>query len=422
MKIERLFAREILDSRGNPTVEVDCFLDGGGFGRFAVPSGASTGEHEALELRDGGERYGGKGVQQAVRNINEKMNENLAKKEFPTQEKLDARLIELDGTANKSNLGANAMLGVSLAFSRACANKKEMPLYRYLGGEDACLLPTPMMNVVNGGAHADNALMVQEIMILPWGAPTFSEAVRYGAETFHALKSILKSKGMATAVGDEGGFAPDFSNMDEALDAVSSAIEMAGYRVGDDIAFAIDAAASEFYDADKKSYEIERGEKIELDACLEYWAHQVSTRPIVSLEDPLDENDWAGWKQLTASIGDKIQIVGDDLFVTNACLVNKGVDKGAANALLVKVNQIGTLTETLEAMDVAKNAGFGRVMSHRSGETEDSTIADLAVATGCGQIKTGSLCRSDRMAKYNQLLRIEGELGVCAEFAGKNPY
>ena len=420
VKVSHLVAREILDSRGNPTVEVDLQVDGGKMGRFAVPSGASTGEHEALEMRDGRDRYLGKGVQQAVRNVNNVISGAILNRSFESQEALDEALIQLDGTPNKSSLGANAILGVSLAFAKACALQSGLPLYQFLGGENANLLPTPMMNVINGGAHADNALMVQEIMIVPWGAPSFSEALRYGAEVFHTLKSTLKSKGSVTAVGDEGGFAPDFKTLDEALDTVSSAIEQAGFRLGDDIVFALDAAASEFYDSKEKTYELEPGKYSDLSACLDFWASQVKARPIVSLEDPLDENDWEGWSELTKGLGGQIQIVGDDLFVTNPQLVQKGIEIAAANAVLVKINQIGTLTETLRAMDIAKNGNMGRVMSHRSGETEDSTIADLAVATSCGQIKTGSLCRSDRVAKYNQLLRIEGALGETARFAGKD--
>ncbi len=414
-----IHAREILDSRGNPTVEVEVLLDDGAAGRFAVPSGASTGRHEAHERRDGdAARYGGKGVLAAVEAVNGEIFDALAGFDADEQEAIDRTLVDLDGTPNKARLGANAVLGVSLAVAKAAAVASEQPLYRYIGGTHARTLPVPMMNVINGGAHANNALDIQEFMIVPVGAETLAEAVRAGAEVFQALRRQLDEGGHSTAVGDEGGFAPDFKNADAAFGAIAKAIEAAGYRPGDDIALALDAAASEFF-ADGK-YEL-KGEGKTLDAaaltaCYEDLAGRY---PIVSIEDGMAEDDWDGWQALTAALGSRLQIVGDDIFVTSPARLAEGVAKGVANAILIKINQIGTLSETLETVEKAHRAGYAAVMSHRSGETEDATIADLAVATNCGQIKTGSLSRSDRLAKYNQLMRIEEELARAARYAGR---
>ncbi len=414
-----IHAREILDSRGNPTVEVEVLLDDGAAGRFAVPSGASTGRHEAHERRDGdAARYGGKGVLAAVEAVNGEIFDALAGFDADEQEAIDRTLVDLDGTPNKARLGANAVLGVSLAVAKAAAVASEQPLYRYIGGTHARTLPVPMMNVINGGAHANNALDIQEFMIVPVGAETLAEAVRAGAEVFQALRRQLDEGGHSTAVGDEGGFAPDFKNADAALGAITKAVEAAGYRPGDDIALALDAAASEFF-ADGK-YEL-KGEGKTLDAaaltaCYEDLAGRY---PIVSIEDGMAEDDWDGWQALTAALGSRLQLVGDDVFVTSPARLAAGVAKGVANAILIKINQIGTLSETLETVEKAHRAGYAAVMSHRSGETEDATIADLAVATNCGQIKTGSLSRSDRLAKYNQLMRIEEELARAARYAGR---
>ena len=418
--IKSIHAREILDSRGNPTVEVDLTLDNGAFGRAAVPSGASTGAHEAIELRDGDKsRYLGKGVSKAVRFVNDDIRTALVGKSFENQTLFDRFLIELDGSDNKANFGANAILGASLAFAHALAKTNDHGLYAEVGGGDANLLPVPMMNIINGGAHADNAVDVQEFMIMPVGAKSFKEALRMGAETFHHLKKQLSAAGYSTNVGDEGGFAPEVKATTEALDFVMKAIESAGYAAGKDIMIALDVAATEFF-ADGK-YHL-KGENAVYDAAqmVDYYRKLVDAYPIVSIEDGLDEDDWEGWQLLNKELGDKIQLVGDDLFVTNTKRLKRGINERAANAILIKVNQIGSLTETLEAIAMAKKAGMGVVMSHRSGETEDVTIADLAVGANCGQIKTGSLSRSDRIAKYNQLLRIEEELGENAKYAGKS--
>ena len=416
--IEDIQAREILDSRGNPTVEVDVILEDGGFGRAAVPSGASTGAFEAVELRDGDkERYNGKGVMQAVDAVNFEIFDALIGADALDQASLDQTMIELDGTENKARLGANALLGVSMAAARAAADSVGMPLWRYLGGVHAHLLPTPMMNIMNGGAHANNALDVQEFMVMPVGAPDFREALRMGAEIFHALKSLLSEAGYSTAVGDEGGFAPAINSSDEALDYISRSVEAAGYKLGEDAMIALDAAATELFSDGK--YHLAGEERTLTSAeMVDMWAGLVGNYPIVSLEDPMDEEDWDGFAALTAHIGDKVQIVGDDLFVTNPVRLARGIEAGSANAILVKVNQIGTLSETLQAVEMAQKAGFGVVISHRSGETEDSFIADLSVATNAGQIKTGSLSRSDRLAKYNQLLRIDEELDASGLYAG----
>ena len=416
--IEDIQAREILDSRGNPTVEVDVILEDGAFGRAAVPSGASTGAFEAVELRDGDkERYGGKGVMQAVDAVNFEIFDVLAGADAMDQAGIDQAMIALDGTENKSRLGANALLGVSMATARAAADSVGMPLWRYLGGVHAHLLPTPMMNIMNGGAHANNALDVQEFMVMPVAAPDFREAVRMGAEIFHALKSLLAQAGHSTAVGDEGGFAPAINSSDEALDYITRSIETAGYTIGTDVVIALDAAATELY-RDGAYHLAGEGRSLTSEEMVEMWASLVANHPIVSLEDPMDEEDWDGFAALTARVGDKVQIVGDDLFVTNAARLARGIEQESANAILVKVNQIGTLSETLQAVEMAQKAGFGVVISHRSGETEDSFIADLAVATNAGQIKTGSLSRSDRLAKYNQLLRIDEELDASGLYAG----
>ncbi len=413
-------AREILDSRGNPTVEVDVELESGARGRAAVPSGASTGAHEAVELRDGDKkRYGGKGVLKAVNAVNSEVMDLLSGLEARDQIKIDKAMIDLDGTPNKGRLGANAILGVSLAVAKAAAMESDLPLYKYVGGSQASVLPVPMMNIINGGAHADNPIDIQEFMIMPVGASRFSEALRMGSEVFHALRTQLKDAGHNTNVGDEGGFAPNLATADEALAFIMKSIEKAGYKPGEDVMLALDPASTEFFK--KGKYELE-GEKKSLDAggMVDYYADLVKRYPIVSIEDGMAEDDMAGWKAITDKLGKKIQLVGDDLFVTNPKRLGQGIKDGLANAILVKVNQIGSLTETMEAVAMARNASYGAVMSHRSGETEDSTIADLAVATNCGQIKTGSLSRSDRLAKYNQLLRIEEQLGTQARYAGKS--
>lgn len=416
--IEDIQAREILDSRGNPTVEVDVILEDGGFGRAAVPSGASTGAFEAVELRDGeAERYNGKGVMKAVDAVNFEIFDALMGADAMDQAGLDQTMIELDGTENKGRLGANALLGVSMAAARAAADSVGMPLWRYLGGVHAHLLPTPMMNIMNGGAHANNALDVQEFMVMPVGAPDFREGLRMGAEIFHALKSLLSKAGYSTAVGDEGGFAPAINSSDEALDYISRSVEVAGYKLGDEVVIALDAAATELF-KDGKYHLAGEGRSLTSEEMVEMWAGLVGNYPIVSLEDPMDEEDWDGFAALTARVGDKVQIVGDDLFVTNPVRLARGIEQQSANAILVKVNQIGTLSETLQAVEMAQKAGFGVVISHRSGETEDSFIADLSVATNAGQIKTGSLSRSDRLAKYNQLLRIDEELDASGLYAG----
>jgi enolase len=423
--IELIIAREILDSRGNPTVEADVILSSGARGRAAVPSGASTGEHEAVELRDGDKsRYLGKGVLKAVDNVNELIAPELEGMDASDQRELDAAMCELDGTPNKSKLGANAILSVSMAASRAMADHLGIELYQYLGGFTASLLPTPMMNILNGGAHADSSVDFQEFMAMPVGAPSFSEALRWGVETFHTLKGVLKKKGYNTAVGDEGGFAPSLKSNTEAIDVILEAITLAGFKPGEQVALALDPAASEFYDTDKKKYVFKKSDKSEKTSgqLVDFYAGWVRQYPIISIEDGLAEDDWEGWKMLTDALGGKIQLVGDDLFVTNSERLQRGIDGGIANSILVKVNQIGSLTETLEAMRLASSANYTNVVSHRSGETEDAFIADLAVATNAGQIKTGSASRTDRIAKYNQLLRIEEELGSAAVYLGKKAF
>jgi enolase len=421
-EIVDVIAREILDSRGNPTLEVEVLLESGVIGRAAVPSGASTGEHEAVELRDGDKnRYGGKGVLKAVDNVNEKIADDIIEMDAAEQVELDNYLISLDGTPNKSVLGANAILGVSLACAKAAAETLELPLYRYIGGVNAKTLPVPMMKILNGGKHADNNVDFQEFMIMPFGAPSFAEALRMGAETFHSLKSVLSKKGYNTAVGDEGGFAPDLKSNEEAIEVILEAIEKVGLKTGTDIGIALDPAASEFFLKDKNAYHLFKSkpkEIISVEKMVDYWANWAKQYPIVSLEDALAEDDWDGWQLLTDKLGDKIQLVGDDIFVTNTERLARGIEKGVANSILIKVNQIGTLTETLDAIEMAKRAGYTNVISHRSGETEDITIADIAVATNAGQIKTGSLSRTDRIAKYNQLLRIEEDLFEGAIFPG----
>jgi enolase len=417
--IEAVGAREILDSRGNPTVEVEVALDDGTIGRAAVPSGASTGQFEAVELRDGGERYGGKGVQKAVTAVLDDIAPALVGFEATEQRLVDQELIDLDGTPDKSRFGANAVLGVSLAVARAAAESVGLPLFRYVGGPTAHLLPVPMMNILNGGAHADSNVDVQEFMIAPIGAPTFSDALRWGAETYHSLKSVLKSKGLSTGLGDEGGFAPDLPTNRDALDLIIEGVEKAGFTIGRDVALALDVAATEFHSADGYAFE---GKTRSADDMIAYYEELVSAYPIVSIEDPLDEEDWGGWARITAVLGGRIQIVGDDLFVTNPERLSRGIAEQSANALLVKVNQIGSLSETLDAVTLAHRSGYRCMMSHRSGETEDTTIADLAVATDCGQIKTGAPARSDRVAKYNQLLRIEEELDDAARYAGAGAF
>jgi enolase len=419
--IELVTAREILDSRGNPTVEVELVLDDGSVGRAAVPSGASTGAFEAVELRDGDSRYGGKGVRKAVAGVEDRIADEIVGFEASEQRLLDQKLIELDGTPDKSSIGANAILGVSLAAARAAAESAGLPLFRYVGGSTAHLLPVPMMNILNGGAHADTSVDIQEFMIAPVGAPTFQEAVRWGAEVYHALKAVLKARGLATSVGDEGGFAPDLPHNREALDLILVAIEAAGFQPGQDIGLALDVAATEFFSADAGTYSFE-GQSRPGESMLSYYTELVDNYPIVSIEDPLAEDDWPGWQALTRALGDRVQIVGDDLFVTNPERLARGVREGSANALLVKVNQIGTLTETLDAVALAHRSSFRTMMSHRSGETEDTTIADLAVALDCGQIKSGAPSRSERVAKYNQLMRIEELLGDAARYAGHGAF
>jgi enolase len=418
-----IHARQILDSRGNPTVEVDILTESGHFGRAIVPSGASTGVHEAVELRDGDKsKYLGKGVLKAVDNILSEIKEVLVGEDVTEQNLIDAAMLEIDGTANKSNLGANAILGVSLACARAGAAVTNQSLYRYMGGVNANTLPVPMMNILNGGSHADNSIDFQEFMIMPFGANTFSEALRMGVEVFHHLKNVLKSKGYSTNVGDEGGFAPNIKSNEEAIETVLKAIEAAGYKPGEDIWIAMDAAASEFYKKDEKVYHFHKsdGRKLSSDEMAAYWASWVEKYPIASIEDGMDEDDWSGWKTLTEKAGSKVQLVGDDLFVTNTERLQKGISQGIANSILIKVNQIGTLTETINAVNLATRNNYTSVISHRSGETEDTTIADLAVALNTGQIKTGSASRTDRIAKYNQLIRIEEELGQAAYYPGKN--
>jgi enolase len=420
-EIERVHGRRILDSRGNPTVEVDVLLKSGAAGRAAVPSGASTGEFEAVELRDGGDAWGGKGVDTAVANVNGELAEAVKGIDPADQAGLDRVLIERDGTENKGRLGANAILGVSLAGAKAAAAERGLPLWRYLGGEAAHVLPVPMMNVVNGGAHADNKVDFQEFMVVPVGAGSFAEALRIGAEVFHALKRTLHERGLSTAVGDEGGFAPDLASNEAALEALMQGIEAAGYGPGEDVAIALDPATSEVFE--NGSYELEHeGRTLSSADMAAYWAEMAGRYPILSIEDGMDEEDWDGWRALTERIGERVQLVGDDLFVTNTERLRRGIDTGVANSILVKVNQIGTLSETLDAVRTAQEAGYTAVMSHRSGETEDTTIADLAVATGCGQIKTGAPSRSDRVAKYNQLLRIEEALGADASYPGRTVF
>lgn len=418
-KISSVVAREILDSRGNPTVEVELTLDNGIRGVAAVPSGASTGAHEAVELRDGGSRYGGKGVQKALAGIANELAPAILGMDPSDQRALDKAMITLDGSANKSRLGANALLGISLAAAKAAANDRHEPLFTYLGGESATLLPVPMMNILNGGAHADTNVDIQEFMVAPFGAENFAESLRWGAEIYHSLKSVLKKQGLATSIGDEGGFAPNLSSNRAALDLILTAITNAGFAPGKDVGLALDVAATEFHEAGSYSFE---GTSKSSDQMIDYYQELVDAYPLVSIEDPLDENDWDGWISITKRLGNRVQLVGDDLFVTNPTRLADGIARGAANALLVKVNQIGTLTETLDAVQLAHNSGYRSMMSHRSGETEDTTIADLAVAARCGQIKTGAPARSERVAKYNQLLRIEESLGARATFAGKGAF
>jgi enolase len=418
-EIVHIVGREILDSRGNPTVEVEVVLASGASGRAAVPSGASTGEHEAVELRDGGERYGGKGVANAVAHVNGEIAEELRGADALDQRAIDTALVELDGTENKSRLGANAILGTSLAIAKAAADELEIPLYRYVGGTNAHVLPVPMMNVLNGGVHADNSIDFQEFMIMPVGAPSFSEALRWGVETYHVLKRVLHDRKLSTAVGDEGGFAPDLPTNEDAVRVLIEAIEAAGFTPGEEIAIAMDPATSEVY-RDGRYHLTGEGKVLTSDELAEYWARLVETYPIVSIEDGMAEDDWDGWATLTAAIGGRVQLVGDDLFVTNARRLRQGIERGVANSVLVKVNQIGSLTETLETVELATRHRYSSVMSHRSGETEDTTIAHLAVATNCGQIKTGAPARSDRVAKYNELLRIEEDLGESAAFRGRD--
>ncbi len=422
-KIDRIWGREILDSRGNPTVEAEVWTEGGAHGRADVPSGASTGTREALELRDGdAKRYVGKGVLLAVESVRNVIAPALKGAEVSRQSEVDRQLIDLDGTDTKSKLGANAILAVSMAAAHAAAAEQGVPLYRYLGGEKANLLPVPLMNILNGGAHADNNVDIQEFMIVPLGLATFSEALRAGAEIFHALKSVLRAKGLSTSVGDEGGFAPDLRSNLEAIEVILEAIAGAGYSPGEDVALALDAAASEFYKEGKYHLASEKDPVKTAEELNAFYADMVEHYPIVSIEDGLAEDDWEGWKKQTEKLGARVQLVGDDIFVTNTTILKRGIDQGIANAILIKLNQIGTVTETLEAIRMASAAGYASVISHRSGETEDVTIADLAVATGCGQIKTGSLCRTDRVAKYNQLLRIEEELGGKARYAGRGAF
>ncbi len=420
--ISQIHAREILDSRGNPTIEVDIRLEHGALGRAAVPSGASTGEHEAWELRDGDRRrFGAKGVKKAVANVNNRIAPVLKGWDAREQAKIDNKLIELDGTPNKKNLGANALLGVSLAVAHAAAAAENLPLFRYLGGNKARVLPVPMMNILNGGAHSDAPIDFQEFMIVPRGAPSFSEALRYGAEVFHALKSVLKERHLSTAIGDEGGFAPQLDSAEDALESISTAVNKAGYKLGEQIFIALDPAASEFYDSGSNLYIFEKsdGSKRTAEELINYYADLCARFPIISIEDGCAENDWDGWKKLTETLGDKIQLIGDDLFVTSVEFLRRGIAEHVANSILIKVNQIGTLTETLATIDLAKTNGYATVISHRSGETEDTSIADIAVGTNAGQIKTGSVSRSDRVAKYNQLLRIEEELGDKAVYGAR---
>ncbi len=417
--IEIIHARQILDSRGNPTLEVEVVTAEGAFGRAAVPSGASTGIHEAVELRDGGDRWMGKGVASAVDHVNTILNDELNGFDVTEQRLIDQVMIDIDGTENKSNLGANAILGVSLAVAKAAAETVRQPLYRYIGGANVSTLPVPMMNILNGGSHADNKIDIQEYMVMPVGADTFSEGLRMGTEIFHSLKSVLRDKGHSTNVGDEGGFAPNLKSNEEGVEFVLRAIEKAGYKPGDDVLLAFDAAASEFYDKKRGIYRFDStGEEMDGEGMVDFWDKWSQKYPIISIEDALDEDDWDAWKLLTDRLGEKVQLVGDDLFVTNVSRLTQGIEKGVANSILVKVNQIGTLTETIDAVEMAHRAGYSSVMSHRSGETEDTTIADLAVALSTGQIKTGSASRSDRIAKYNQLLRIEEELGEMAIYKG----
>jgi enolase len=417
-EIEFVVGREVLDSRGNPTVEVEVALETGARGRAIVPSGASTGEHEAVELRDGGDRFAGRGVLDAVDHVNGEIADGIVGLDALDQRIVDAELIALDGTDNKARLGANAILGVSLAVAKAAASELDLPLYRYVGGPNAHVLPVPMLNVVNGGVHADNTIDLQEFMIMPVGAASYSEALRWGVETYHVLRRVLHDRGLSTGVGDEGGFAPDLATNEDAVKVLVEAIEQAGYTPGDDLAIALDPATSELYRDD--AYHLEGEDKVlSREQMAEYWARLVETYPIVSIEDGMAEDDWEGWALLTQAVGDKVQLVGDDLFVTNAQRLELGIARGVANSVLVKVNQIGTLTETLETIELATRAGYTSVMSHRSGETEDATIADLAVATNCGQIKAGAPARSDRVAKYNQLLRIEADLDEAAAFRGR---
>lgn len=415
-------ARQILDSRGNPTVEVDVTTENGFVGRAAVPSGASTGKYEAVELRDGGKVFMGKGVQKAVKNVNEKLAKELEGIDVFEQNAIDKFMNDIDGTKNKAKIGANAILGVSLAVAKAAAQESRQPLYRYIGGVNANVLPIPMMNILNGGAHADNKIDFQEFMVMPVGADTFSESLRMGVEIFHHLKSVLQKKGYSTNVGDEGGFAPNIGSNEEAIEIVLKAIETAGYKPGEDVFIAMDAAASEFYDAKKKKYIFQKsdGRKFSSQELVDYWVDWTKKYPIISIEDGLDEDDWKAWKSITDAVGDRVQLVGDDLFVTNSERLAEGIEQGTANSILVKVNQIGSLSETIDAVSLAHNSGYTSVMSHRSGETEDYTIADLAVALNTGQIKTGSASRSDRVAKYNQLIRIEEELGSNAKFLGRD--
>ncbi|OIJ21039.1 phosphopyruvate hydratase [Anaerobacillus alkalidiazotrophicus] len=419
--ISDVYAREVLDSRGNPTVEVEVYLEGGAMGRALVPSGASTGEYEAVELRDGGDRYMGKGVLKAVENVNEEIAPELVGYDALDQVGIDHLMIDLDGTPNKSKLGANAILGVSMAVARAAADALDIPLYVYLGGFNAKTLPTPMMNIINGGEHADNNVDIQEFMIMPVGAEKFADALRMGAEIFHNLKSVLSAKGLNTAVGDEGGFAPNLGSNEEALQTIIEAIEKAGYKPGEEVLLAMDVAASEMYEDGKYNMKGEGVVKTS-EEMVEYYSQLCAKYPIVSIEDGLDENDWDGFKKLTEALGDKVQLVGDDLFVTNTAKLSEGIEKGIGNSILIKVNQIGTLTETFDAIEMAKRAGYTAVISHRSGETEDSTIADIAVATNAGQIKTGAPSRTDRVAKYNQLLRIEDGLDFIGQYAGKKAF
>jgi enolase len=424
-KIVRTVGREILDSRGNPTVEADVWLDDGSLGRAAVPSGASTGEHEAVELRDGEKsRYLGKGTRQAAQHVKEEIASAIAGMDAARQAEIDRKMIDLDGTPNKGRLGANAILAVSMAVARVAAVSQKTPLYRYLGGVSASLLPVPMMNILNGGVHADNSVDFQEFMIVPYGAGNFAEALRAGAEVFHTLKAVLKKRGYSTAVGDEGGFAPHLKSNDEAPEVILEAITQAGYRPGADVGLALDPASSEFFDGAKGKYVFKKSDRSERSSAqmVDYWSNWVRQYPIVSIEDGMAEDDWKGWKLLTEALGERIQLVGDDVFVTNTERLSRGIREGIANSILIKVNQIGTLTETLEAMRMAGEAGYTRVVSHRSGETEDTFIADLAVATAAGQIKTGSVSRTDRIAKYNQLLRIEEDLGSAARFAGRKAF